>query len=85
MTHRLIPWHGKTYHAVEITLSPGTEEEEFATVSTEELEEVLLPEIEKGNKKAISLDEEIIYYVTSDEINLPEEQIREIVENAISE
>jgi hypothetical protein len=85
MTHRLIPWRDKTYRAIEITIFPGTDEEEFATVSTEELEEVLLPEIENGNKQAIALDEEIIYYVTPDEINLPEEQIREIVQNAISE
>lgn len=84
MTHKLIPWCGKTYHAVEIVLFPDTGMEESVTVATEALEEELLAGIRNGDSEAFYLDEQIIYYVTPDEINLPEERIREIVENAVS-
>jgi hypothetical protein len=87
MNHRLIPWHGKTYHAVEITIFPGTEKTEIVTVATEELESELLntDKTKCVSKEAEAIDDGIVYYVTSDEINLPEGEIRKIVEHALSE
>lgn len=85
MIHKLIPWRGKTYHAVELFIFPYMENEEYVTVATEELEEELLAEMKNGNSEAFDLDEQIAYYITSDEIKFPEGKIKEIVENAISE
>ena len=84
MEHILLPWRGTTYHAVSLTIFPDTDQEEEVIVSTEDLEEVLLPEIKNGVGEAIDFDNEITYYVAPEEIKLPEEQIREIVENAVS-
>lgn len=87
MIHKLIPWQGKTYHAIEITLFPETEREEYVTVSIEELQSELLNEegTECISKEAEAIDDGIIYYVNSKEIKLSEKEIRKIVENAISE
>jgi hypothetical protein len=86
MKHKLIPWHGKTYRAVEIIIFPGTDREESVTVSTEELEDELLEDMRHRNgADAVDLDDTIFYYVTSEEIKLPEGKIRKIVENALSE
>jgi hypothetical protein len=86
MTYKLIPWRGKTYRAVELTIFPKTIREKEVTVSVDILEEQLLPEIDTGIKnKATELDDTITYYVTQDEIKLTEKEIREIVESALSE
>ncbi|NDV64003.1 hypothetical protein [Bacteroides sp. 224] len=87
MMHKLIPWQDKVYHAVEITLFPETEKEERVTVSTEELQSELLNKegTECISKEAEAIDDGIVYYVTPNEMKLPEEEIRKIVEDAISE
>ncbi|MDR1202688.1 MAG: hypothetical protein LBL58_13830 [Tannerellaceae bacterium] len=87
MNHRLIPWRGKTYHAVEITIFQGTEKTETVTVATEELESELLnaDRTKCVSKEAEAIDDDIAYYVTADEIKLPEKEIRKIVEDALSE
>jgi hypothetical protein len=86
MKYKLIPWRGACYHAVELTLFPGTDREEEVTIATVTLEDELLDEARNlRGEEASDLDDTIVYYVAPDEIKLPEEQIRKIVENALSQ
>jgi hypothetical protein len=85
MKHKLLPWRGVVYRAVEIIIFPGTDREQSVTVSIENLEDELLHEMKNFcGADAVELDDTITYYVTSEQIKLPEQEIRKIVEDALS-
>lgn len=92
MERKLIPWNGRTYPAVELCIFPDTDRELHVTVSTEELQSDLASDsfVEADEtyfnmtKEASEIDDQIIFYVNKEQIKLPESQIRDIVENAIS-
>ena len=78
-----IKCNGKLFPAVEITIFPDTDEEQIVVVSVLSLND----ELWDGEKYLFSgaqcIDDEIFYYLSDDKINLSEEEIRKIVENAI--
>jgi hypothetical protein len=76
-------WHGVKYSARILTLFPGTEKEEIATISIKSLGYELVDHICNGNPDAVELDDKITYYVFPEELILPEEEIRKIIENAV--
>lgn len=77
-----INWLGKEYPAIDITIFAGTPEEQQVTVSSTELDAVLLQDMEGSvaSHDAVKLDEAIAYYIEPDEFNLSEEEIVKIVE-----
>lgn len=77
-----INWLGREYPAIDITIFAGTPEEQQVTVSSTELDAVLLQDMEGSvaSNDAIKLDETIAYYIEPDEFNLSEEEIVKIVE-----
>ena len=77
-----INWLGKEYPAIDITIFAGTPEEQQVTVSSTELDAVLLQDMEGSvaSNDAVKLDETIAYYIEPDEFNLSEEEIVKIVE-----
>ena len=83
MEQYTIKCNGKVFPAVEVTIFPDTDEEQTVTVSVLSLNN----ELWDGEKYLFSgaqrIDDEIFYYLSDDKINLPEEEIRKIIENAI--
>lgn len=77
-----INWLDKEYPAIDITIFAGTPDELQVTVSSTELDTVLLQDMDGSiaTDDAIRLDEKIAYYIEPDEFNLPEEEIVKIVE-----
>ena len=77
-----INWLGKEYLAIDITIFAGTPDELQVTVSSTELDTVLLQDMDGSiaADDATRLDEKIAYYIEPDEFNLPEEEIVKIVE-----
>lgn len=77
-----INWLGREYPAIDITIFVGTPEEQQVTVSSTELDAVLLQDMEGSvaSNDAVKLDETIAYYIEPDEFNLSEEEIVKIVE-----
>lgn len=77
-----INWLGREYPAIDITIFAGTPEEQQVTVSSTELDAVLLQDMEGSvaSNDAVKLDETIAYYIEPDEFNLSEEEIVKIVE-----
>lgn len=77
-----INWLGKEYPAIDITIFAGTSEEQQVTVSSTELDAVLLQDMEGSvaSHDAVKLDETIAYYIEPDEFNLSAEEIVKIVE-----
>lgn len=77
-----INWLGREYPAIDITIFAGTPEEQQVTVSSTELDAVLLQDMEGSvaSNDAVKLDENIAYYIEPDEFNLSEEEIVKIVE-----
>ena len=77
-----INWLGREYPAIDITIFAGTPEEQQVTVSSTELDAVLLQDMEGSvaSDDAVKLDETIAYYIEPDEFNLSEEEIVKIVE-----
>lgn len=79
-----IYWHGRKFSALDITLLENTEREEMVTVSTLNLAQQLIDDRNLYPDEATMLDESIFFYLDAEEMQLPEEQIRQILENAIS-
>ena len=77
-----INWLGREYPAIDITIFAGTPEEQQVTVSSTELDAVLLQDMEGSvaSNDAVKLDETIAYYIEPGEFNLSEEEIVKIVE-----
>ncbi len=77
-----INWLGREYPAIDITIFAGTPEEQQVTVSSTELDAVLLQDMEGSvaSNDAVKLDETIAYCIEPDEFNLSEEEIVKIVE-----
>ena len=77
-----INWLGREYPAIDITIFAGMPEEQQVTVSSTELDAVLLQDMEGSvaSNDAVKLDETIAYYIEPDEFNLSEEEIVKIVE-----
>ena len=77
-----INWLGREYPAIDITIFAGTPEEQQITVSSTELDAVLLQDMEGSvaSNDAVKLDETIAYYIEPGEFNLSEEEIVKIVE-----
>lgn len=77
-----INWLGREYPAIDITIFAGTPEEQQVTVSSTELDAVLLQDMEGSvaSNDAVKLDETIAYYIEPDEFNLSEGEIVKIVE-----
>lgn len=82
-----INWQGHSYPTMEVVLFPNTDKEETVLVSITALEDRLMECIKScgaGCAEAIELDEQIFYYLDGEEFNLPDEEIRKILENAVS-
>lgn len=77
-----INWLGKEYPAIDIVIFAGTPDELQVTVSSTELDAVLIQDMEGSiaSAEATKLDESIAYYIEPDEFDLPEEEIVKIVE-----
>ena len=77
-----IKCNGKVFPAVEITIFPDTDEEQIVVVPVLSLNN----ELWDGEKYLFSgaqrIDDEIFYYLDDDKINLPEDEIRKILEDA---
>lgn len=87
MSVSAISFMGASFPAMEIDLFPNTDKEETVLVSITALENRLRDCIRScgdGCAEAIELDEKIFYYLTGEEFMLPEDEVREILENAIS-
>lgn len=82
-----INWQGHSYPAMEVVLFPDTSKEEVVFVSITLLEDRLMECIRScsdGCAEAIELDEKIFYYLSAEEFNRSDEEIRKILEDAIS-
>lgn len=81
---RTITWEGKEYPARRLTIFRGTDDEEEILVSPESLAHRLV-DSDTGapfSDEAEAVDGEIYYYLTDEEMMLPEERILTIVESA---
>lgn len=81
-----INWLGVNYPAVEVTIFNGTADQQTITVSSTELEAVLLIDIEGSliSNEAYKLDEEITYYIEPHQFDLSHDEIARIVEASYS-
>lgn len=82
-----VSFEGASYPVIEIDIFPNTEREEIVLVSIDVLGDRLtecMANVGAGVAEAHQLDEQIFYYLTGEEFNLPEEEIRKILENAVS-
>lgn len=82
-----INWQGHSYPAMEVVLFPNTSKEETVFVSVTLLEHRLkecIRSCSDGCAEAIELDERIFYYLSPEEFSRSDEEIRKILEYAIS-
>lgn len=81
-----INWLGKEYPAIDIVIFAGTENEQQVTISSTDLDAILLEDMDGSiaSNEAIKLDETIAYYIEPEEFNLTEEEIIKIVEASYS-
>lgn len=77
-----INWLGKEYPAIDIVIFAGTDNEQQVTVSSTELDAILLEDMDGSiaSNEAMKLDETIAYYIEPEEFDLTEEEIIKIVE-----
>ena len=81
-----INWLGKESPAIDIVIFAGTENEQQVTISSTDLDAILLEDMDGSiaSNEAIKLDETIAYYIEPEEFNLTEEEIIKIVEASYS-
>ena len=82
-----VSFEGVSYPVMEIDIFPNTDKEEVVLISVDILGDRLTECMENVGvsvAEAYELDEQIFYYLTGEEFNLPEEEIRKILENAVS-
>ena len=77
-----INWLGKEYPAIDIVIFAGTDNELQVTISSTELDAILLEDMDGSiaSNEAMKLDETIAYYIEPEEFDLTEEEIIKIVE-----
>ena len=77
-----INWLGKEYPAIDIVIFAGTDNEQQVTISSTELDAILLEDMDGSiaSNEAMKLDETIAYYIGPEEFDLTEEEIIKIVE-----
>jgi hypothetical protein len=77
-----INWLGKEYPAIDIVIFAGTDNEQQVTISSTELDAILLEDMDGSiaSNEAMKLDETIAYYIEPEEFDLTEEEIIKIVE-----
>lgn len=77
-----INWLGKEYPAIDIVIFAGTDNEQQVTISSTELDAILLKDMDGSiaSNEAMKLDETIAYYIEPEEFDLTEEEIIKIVE-----
>lgn len=77
-----INWLGKEYPAIDIVIFAGTDNEQQVTISSTELDAILLEDMDGSiaSNEAMKLDEAIAYYIEPEEFDLTEEEIIKIVE-----
>ena len=77
-----INWLGKEYPAIDIVIFAGTDNEQQVTISSTELDAILLEDMDGSiaSNEAMKLDETIAYYIEPEEFDLTEEEIVKIVE-----
>ena len=77
-----INWLGKEYPAIDIVIFAGTDKEQQVTISSTELDAILLEDMDGSvaSNEAMKLDETIAYYIEPEEFDLTEEEIIKIVE-----
>lgn len=77
-----INWLGKKYPAIDIVIFAGTDNEQQVTISSTELDAILLEDMDGSiaSNEAMKLDETIAYYIEPEEFDLTEEEIIKIVE-----
>lgn len=80
----MITWNDRQYPSKSLTIFKGDKHEQEATVSIEELQFELLDEVEctPVSDEAEELDDQIYYYLSKEEFELPDDEIVEILENA---
>ena len=76
-----INWQGHSYPTMEVVLFPNTDKEETVLVSITALEDRLMECIKSCGAGCA---EQIFYYLDGEEFNLPDEEIRKILEDAVS-
>ena len=82
-----VSFEGASYPVMEIDIFPNTDKEEVVFVSIDVLGDKLnecIRNVGASVAEAHQLDEQIFYYLTGEEFNLPEEEIRKILEDAVS-
>ena len=85
MTRHTINWLGKEYPAVNITIFSGQIDEMEITVSTTDLEKVLIQDMECDSivqLDAIRLDETVAYYIEPHQIYWQEDEIIQLIEDS---
>lgn len=77
-----INWLGKEYPAIDIVIFAGTDNEQQVTISSTELDAILLEDMDGSiaSNEAMKLDETIAYYIEPEGFDLTEEEIIKIVE-----
>jgi len=77
-----INWLDKEYPAIDIVIFAGTDNEQQVTISSTELDAILLEDMDGSiaSNEAMKLDETIAYYIEPEEFDLTEEEIIKIVE-----
>ena len=77
-----INWLGQEYPAIDIVIFAGTDNEQQVTISSTELDAILLEDMDGSiaSNEAMKLDETIAYYIEPEEFDLTEEEIIKIVE-----
>jgi len=72
-----INWLGKEYPAIDIVIFAGTDNEQQVTISSTELDAILLEDMDGSiaSNEAMKLDETIAYYIEPEEFDLTEEEI----------
>lgn len=82
---KLLPWNGRTYKAVQITLFSGTIKEKQAVIAEEDLELQLVDPTKTSWLSAESkeLDDQITFYVPAWRITQPPEELAAWVESKL--